>query len=580
MLKLFKHLKPYSKQLTFILVLLFIQTMAQLYLPTLLSEIVDTGIINGDVNYILKIGGLMILVAFIGSIATIFASFVSSKVAMGFGRDVRRKIFTKAESFSLGEFDTVGTASLITRTTNDVNQVQQVLIMILRMMVTAPLTCIGGIIMAISVDKDLSLILLVSMPLVLIAIGLIGKKGMPRFKAMQVKLDKINKILRENLTGIRVIRAFNKQKFEVKRFEEANTDFTENAIKVNKIIALLMPILMLILNVTSVAILWFGAKRIDVNAMEVGNLMAFLQYVMQIMFSLIMVSMLFIMIPRASASADRINEVLAIDPKIVDKEPTNDKTIKKGYVKFDNVSFFYPGAESPAVSNISFETKPGETTAIIGGTGSGKSTILNLLERFYDASEGKILVDDIDIKDMSQQSLREKIGFVPQKAVLFSGTIAENLRYGKEDATAEDLVHASKIAQAYDFISEKENNFDSIVEQGGKNFSGGQKQRLAIARALIRKPEIYVFDDSFSALDFKTDSKLRAALKNETKESAVIIVAQRVSTIMDADRILVLDDGNVVGMGTHKELLNNCAIYKEIASSQLSEEELSNEHGK
>ncbi|MGV3075858.1 ABC transporter ATP-binding protein [Clostridium baratii] len=580
MLKLFKHLKPYSKQLTFILVLLFVQTMAQLYLPTLLSEIVDTGIINGDVNYILKIGGLMILVAFIGSIATIFASFVSSKVAMGFGRDIRRKIFTKAESFSLGEFDKVGTASLITRTTNDVNQVQQVLIMILRMMVTAPLTCIGGIIMAISVDKDLSLILLVSMPLVLIAIGLIGKKGMPRFKAMQVKLDKINKILRENLTGIRVIRAFNKQKFEVKRFEEANNDFTENAIKVNKIIALLMPILMLILNVTSVAILWFGAKRIDVNAMEVGNLMAFLQYVMQIMFSLIMVSMLFIMIPRASASADRINEVLSINPEIVDKESTNDKTTKKGYVKFDNVSFFYPGAESPAINNVSFETKPGETTAIIGGTGSGKSTILNLLERFYDASEGKILVDDIDIKDMSQQALREKIGFVPQKAVLFSGTIAENLRYGKEDATAEDLVHASKIAQAYDFISEKENNFDSIVEQGGRNFSGGQKQRLAIARALIRKPEIYVFDDSFSALDFKTDSKLRAALKSETKESAVIIVAQRVSTIMDADRILVLDDGNVVGMGTHKELLDNCAIYKEIASSQLSEEELSNEHGK
>lgn len=578
MLKLFKHLKPYSKRLVFIVILLFVQTMAQLYLPTLLSKIVDTGIMNGDINYILKIGGIMIGVALVGNACTIFASFISSKVAMGFGRDLRRKIFTKAETFSLSEIDKVGTASLITRTTNDVNQVQQVVIMILRMMITAPLTCIGGIIMAISVDKDLSLILLVSMPVVIIAILLVGKKAMPLFKAMQVKLDTINRILRENLTGIRVIRAFNKQSFEKKRFNAANDDFTDNAIKVNKTIALLMPLLMLILNLTAVAILWFGAKRIDTGVMEVGNLMAFIQYVMQIMFSLIMVSMLFIMIPRASASASRINEVLAIEPTIKDSETPKDNSDKKGFVEFKNVSYFYPGAESAALSNISFETKPGETTAIIGGTGSGKSTILNLLSRFYDASEGEILVDGINVKEMSQETLRSKIGFVPQKAVLFSGTIAENLRYGKEDATMDELIHASKIAQSYDFIQEKEDGFDSIVEQGGKNFSGGQKQRLSIARALVRKPEIYVFDDSFSALDFKTDAKLRSALKNETKESAVIIVAQRVSTIMDADRILVLEDGNIVGMGTHKELLQNCAIYQEIASSQLSEEELSNEH--
>lgn len=578
MLKLFKHLKPYSKKLIFVLILLFIQTMTQLYLPTLLSEIVDTGIINGDVNYILKIGGIMIGVALIGSVCTIFASFISSKVSMGLGRDLRRKIFTKAETFSLNEIDKVGTASLITRTTNDVNQVQQVVIMILRMMVTAPLMCIGGIIMAVSVNKDLSLILLVSMPIVIIAILLIGKTGMPMFKAMQVKLDKINRVLRENLTGIRVIRAFNKQSFEKKRFDEANDDFTDNAIKVNKIIASLMPILMLILNLTSVAILWFGANSIDAGTMEVGNLMAFLQYVMQIMFSLIMVSMLFIMIPRASASASRINEVLAIEPDIVDPKKTINKSNKKGFVEFKNVSYFYPGAENAALNNISFETRPGETTAIIGGTGSGKSTILNLLTRFYDASKGEILVDGINITDMSQEALRSKIGFVPQKAVLFSGTIAENLRYGKEDATMDELVHAAKIAQSYNFIEEKENGFESIVEQGGKNFSGGQKQRLAIARALVRKPEVYLFDDSFSALDFKTDAKLRAALKSETIESAVIIVAQRVSTIMDADRILVLEDGNIVGMGTHKELLKNCAIYQEIASSQLSEEELSNEH--
>ncbi|MGL5870332.1 MAG: ABC transporter ATP-binding protein [Clostridium chrysemydis] len=578
MLKIFKHLKPYKKELFFVLVLLFIQTMAQLYLPTLLSDIVNTGIMTGDINYILKIGGIMILIAFVGSASTIFASYISSKISMGYGRDLRRKIFTKAETFSLGEIDQVGTASLVTRTTNDVNQVQQVVLMILRMMVTAPLMCIGGIIMAVSVNKELSLILLISMPIVVIAILVIGKLGMPLFKAMQSKLDNINKVLRENLTGIRVIRAFNRQDYEVKRFEKVNDDFTQNAIKVNKIIATLMPLLMLILNLTSVAILWFGSKRVDTGVMEVGNLMAFLQYVMQIMFSLIMVSMLFIMIPRASASAERINEVLDIDPTIVNtKKPTT--TFKEsGHVEFKDVSFFYPGAEHGAINNLSFVTKPGETTAIIGGTGSGKSTILNLLTRFYDASKGEILVDGVNVKDMTQETLRSKIGFVPQKAVLFSGTIEENLKYGKEDATKEELIHAAKIAQSYDFIEEKEDGFNSTVEQGGKNFSGGQKQRLAIARALIRKPEVYLFDDSFSALDFKTDSKLRAALKSETTKSAVIIVAQRVSTIMDADRIIVLDDGNVVGMGTHRELLNNCAIYKEIASSQLSEEELSNEH--
>ncbi|WP_194191756.1 ABC transporter ATP-binding protein [Clostridium chrysemydis] len=578
MLKIFKHLKPYKKELFFVLVLLFIQTMAQLYLPTLLSDIVNTGIMTGDINYILKIGGIMILIAFVGSASTIFASYISSKISMGYGRDLRRKIFTKAETFSLGEIDQVGTASLVTRTTNDVNQVQQVVLMILRMMVTAPLMCIGGIIMAVSVNKELSLILLISMPIVVIAILVIGKLGMPLFKAMQSKLDNINKVLRENLTGIRVIRAFNRQDYEVKRFEKVNDDFTQNAIKVNKIIATLMPLLMLILNLTSVAILWFGSKRVDTGVMEVGNLMAFLQYVMQIMFSLIMVSMLFIMIPRASASAERINEVLDIDPTIVNtKNPTT--TFKEsGHVEFKDVSFFYPGAEHGAINNLSFVTNPGETTAIIGGTGSGKSTILNLLTRFYDVSKGEILVDGVNVKDMTQETLRSKIGFVPQKAVLFSGTIEENLKYGKEDATKEELIHAAKIAQSYDFIEEKEDGFNSNVEQGGKNFSGGQKQRLAIARALIRKPEVYLFDDSFSALDFKTDSKLRAALKSETTKSAVIIVAQRVSTIMDADRIIVLDDGNVVGMGTHRELLNNCAIYKEIASSQLSEEELSNEH--
>lgn len=578
MLNILKHLKPYIKYLILVLILLFIQTMSQLYLPTLLSDIVNNGIIRKDVNYILKIGGIMIAVAFIGSACTIFASFLSSKVSMGFGKDLRRKIFVKTESFSLNEIDTLGTASLITRTTNDVNQIQMVLLMILRMMVTAPLMFIGGLIMAVSVDKNLSLIILVSMPIVILCILIIGKKGMPMFKAMQVKLDKINKVLRENLTGIRVIRAFNKQDFEKNRFNLANEDFANNAIKVNKLFASLMPLLMLILNLTSVAILWFGAKRINSGVMEIGNLMAFLQYVMQIMFSLIMVSMLFVMIPRASASADRINEVLSTETEIIDPKTPSKESNKKGFIEFKNVSYFYPGAENPALNNISFKTNPGEITAIIGGTGSGKSTILNLITRFYDVSKGGILIDGINLKNITQKSLRDKIGLIPQKAILFSGTIEDNLKFGNETAAKDDLIHAAKIAQCYDFILEKDNEFNSLVEQGGKNFSGGQKQRLSIARALIKKPEIYLFDDSFSALDFKTDSKLRAALKNETKNSAVIIVAQRISTIIDADRILVLDNGNIVGMGTHNELLKTCPIYSEIASSQLSEEELKNEY--
>ncbi|MGL4850221.1 MAG: ABC transporter ATP-binding protein [Clostridium sp.] len=577
MLKLFKRLKPYRFPLFLVICLLLIQTVSQLYLPTMLSKIVDKGIVGRDVNYIMKIGVYMIIITLIGSIATICASFLSSRVAMGFGRDVRRSIFTKVESFSLAEMDKVGTASLITRNTNDVTQVQQLLITILNMMVVAPLTCVAGIYMAIQTDAKLSSILLVSMPIVVISILIVGKIGMPRFKAMQVKLDRINKVLRENLTGIRVVRAFNKQSVEKERFEEANADFTNNAIKVNKIISSLMPLLMLILNVTSVAILWFGAGMVNDNAMEVGNLMAFIQYTMQIMFALIMVSMLFIMIPRAAASADRINEVLAIEPSIIDAKKTTNEFSTTGSVEFKNVSFAFPGAENNALSNISFSVNPGETTAIIGGTGSGKSTILNLISRFYDSTEGEILLNGVDITNLPLELLRSKIGFIPQKAVLFSGTIEDNLKYGKEDASMDEMIHASKIAQSYDFILNKEDGFHSLVEQGGRNFSGGQKQRLSIARALIRKPDLYMFDDSFSALDFKTDAMLRAALKNETKNAAVLIVAQRINTIKDADNILVLNDGKIVGHGTHKELLKTCTVYNEIASSQLSKEELENE---
>ncbi|SHE78384.1 ABC transporter ATP-binding protein [Clostridium fallax] len=574
MLKLFKYLKKYKNPLIIVLILLFFQSISQLYLPTLMADIVDTGIVSGDTNYILKIGGVMLIVAALGAICTIGASLLSAKISVGYGKDLRDIVFERVQSYSLNEFNKFGTASLITRTTNDINQVQQVIIIMLRMIVTAPMMCIGGIIMAVSKDAKLSLIILIVIPILALTIFGITRQGIPLFNAMQKKLDKLNLVLREKLTGVRVIRAFNRDDYENKRFNKANKDLTDTAIKVNKIMAALMPSMMIILNLTTVLILWFGSIRVGDGNMEVGNLMAFVQYVMQIMFSLIMVSMMFVLIPRASASATRINEVLDQETSIKDLDKEENFNDKKGYIEFKNVTYRYEGAETPAIENISFSAKPGEVTAIIGGTGSGKSTIVNLIPRFYDVKEGSILVDGVDIRNVDQKSLRQKIGLVPQKAVLFSGTIEDNIRYGKEDASLEEIKNAAKTAQAFEFISEMKDGFDSIIAQGGNNVSGGQKQRLSIARALVRKPEIYVFDDSFSALDFKTDAKLRHALKDETKESTVIIVAQRVSTVMDADRIIVLDDGKVKGIGTHKELLKNCKVYCEIVESQLSKEEI------
>ena len=574
MTRLFKYLKPFTASIAVILVLTFFQSLTQLYLPTLMSDIVDTGIVKGDTNYIWKIGGWMLLVALGGTICTVIASYLSSKVAGGFGRILRNNIFTRVESFSLHEFDKIGTASLITRTTNDITQVQQVLIMMLRMMLMAPMMCIGGIIMAVSEDAILSLILVVAMPILIGVILFVASKGLPLFKAMQTKVDKLNLVLREHLTGIRVIRAFNRTTHEQKRFNEANIDLTETAIKVNKLMAIVMPVMMLVMNFTSVAIIWFGGIRIDNGAMQVGSLMAFIQYVMQILFSLIMVSMMFVMIPRASASAVRINEVLETVAEINDPAQAKKADGQRGYVEFKNVTFSYPGAEQPALSNISFKAEPSEVTAIIGGTGSGKSTLISLIPRFYDIDKGTILVDGVDIREMTQADLRAKVGLVPQQAVLFSGSITENIKYGKKDATIEEVQHAAEVAQATEFISEMTDGFDSFIAQGGTNVSGGQKQRLSIARALVRRPEIYIFDDSFSALDFKTDAKLRAALKKETVDSTVLIVAQRVSTVMDADRIIVLDDGEIAGIGNHKELLKTCEVYREIVSSQLSEEEI------
>lgn len=590
MIKLFRFLKQYTLQIVAIVVLIFIQVLSNLYLPTLMAEIVDKGIVQKDIthtisflgfggeysgiDYILRIGCIMLLVSAGGVLCSVISAFLSSRTAVGFGSIIRNKLFTKVEGFSLHEFDKIGTATLITRTTNDVTQIQSVTIMIFSIMLFAPLTALGGIVMALREDVALTWIFAVVIPLLGIIIGITLKFAMPLFKLMQVKIDKLNLVLREGLTGIRVIRAFNRIDTEKVRFDNANADLMNNAIKVNKIMAFLMPVMMLIMNVTTVAIIWFGGIRIDNGNMEVGSLIAFMQYGMQILFGFLMLAMVFIMIPRAQASAIRINEVLEMESEIIDPKKPIKADKQSGYVEFKDVSFSYPGAEQLAISNITFRAKPGETTAIIGGTGSGKSTLINLIPRFYDAENGTVLVDGVDVREMSQEDLRVKIGFVPQKTVLFSGTIAENIKYGKDDAALEEIKHAAKVAQAEDFVNSMEGGYEHVIAQGGTNVSGGQKQRLSIARALVRKPEIYIFDDSFSALDFKTDAKLRAALKKETANATVLIVAQRVATVMDADRIIVLDDGKIAGMGTHKELLTSCKVYYEIVSSQLSEEEL------
>ena len=573
MLKLLKNLSVYKWIVIAILGLVFIQSMSDLFLPTLMADIIDKGVVIGDIPYIWKIGGIMLLVAALGAIASVVASYYSSKAAMGLGRDIRRKVFDHVENFSLQDFDEIGTASLITRTTNDITQVQQVVIMMLRMVVSAPIMLVGGIIMAVSKDAKLSLIIVAAMPILIGSVLLILYKGVPLFQTVQTRLDRLNLVLRENLTGIRVIRAFNREKQEQVRLKKANKDLTDVSIKVNKMMAFLMPVMMLVMNLTVVGVIWFGGLRIDNGAMQIGDLMAFIQYVMQIMFALVMASMMFVMIPRAAVSAKRINEVLAMQPTFLD-EGTKKADKEPGTLEFDSVSFSYPGAEALALSDISFTAKSGKVTAIIGGTGAGKTTLINLIPRFYDVTSGTIRVNGVDIRESSQEEVRSKIGFVPQKALLFSGTIAENIRFGKQDATQAEIEHAARIAQAEDFISRMDDGYDAVISQGGSNVSGGQKQRLSIARALIRKPDIYIFDDSFSALDYKTDANLRAALKDETGQATVLIVAQRVSTVIDADQIIVIDNGGIAGIGTHEELLEHNQVYREIVESQISEEEI------
>lgn len=527
-------------------------------------------------NYILTSGGKMLLLSLVSMAATVIVSLLAAKVAAGLGRDLRKKVFRKVTSFSNAEFDKFSTASLITRSTNDIQQVQTLMVMLLRIVFYAPILGIGGIIKVLTTDLSMGWIIAVAVIAILsLVIGLFSI-AIPKFKSIQKLVDKINLITRESLTGMLVIRAFNNQKHEEKKFEKGNQDLTRTNLFVSRLMSFMMPMMMLIMNAVTVLIIWVGSHQVDMGHMQVGDMMAFMQYTMQIIMAFLMISMVSIMVPRASVSAQRIAEVLDTDLSIHDAaEPKTFASDKKGYVEFKNVSFKYPGAEEDVLSNITFTAKPGETTAFIGSTGSGKSTLINLIPRFYDVTSGQILIDGTDIREVSQKELREKIGYVPQKGVLFSGTIESNLKYGKKEATEEELAKAAEIAQAMEFINAKSESFRTEISQGGTNVSGGQKQRLSIARALTKKSEIFIFDDSFSALDFKTDAALRRALNNEIAGSTILLVAQRISTIMNADKIIVLDEGKIVGTGTHEELMENCEVYKQIALSQLSREELS-----
>lgn len=528
-----------------------------------------------QMNYIFKIGWQMLLVTLLSAMCTILVGFFSAKVAAGMSRDLRRDLFTKVESFSKAEFDQFSTASLITRTTNDITQVQMLVIMSMRMIFYAPIIGAGAIIRAVDKSVSMSWVIGLAVVILLGLIAVVFSVALPKFKIIQKLVDRLNLVTREALSGMMVIRAFNTQKFEEQRFDKANVDLTQNSLFVNRIMVIMMPMMMLLMNGLSILIIWLGAHQVANSALQVGDMMAFLQYAMQVVMSFLMLSIMFIMFPRASVSGDRIADVLAVKPTIVDpKEPKALPAPVKGVVKFDHVSFKYPNAEEDVLHDINFTAQPGQTTAIIGSTGSGKSTVVNLIPRFFDVTGGAISLDGVDIRDLKQTDLRDQIGYIPQRGMLFSGTIASNLLYADENATTLDIEKAAEVAQATEFISTMPDKFDTEISQGGTNVSGGQKQRLSIARALVKKPPVYIFDDSFSALDFKTDSALRKALKEYTGGSTVLIVAQRIATIRNAEQIIVLDEGRVVGIGTHKELMESCETYKEIALSQLSKEEL------
>ena len=568
------HLAPYRRVLGLISLLLVLQVLGTLYLPELNADIINNGVAKGDTTYIIEVGAWMLFVALLVGVTAIVGVYFASRTSMSVGRDIRGRTFRAVQQFSLREMNSLGAPTLITRNTNDVQQVQMFLQMALTIMVTAPLMAVGGVIMAYRQDGPLSLLLLAIVPIMMLVIGLVMVRAVPLFRAMQVKIDRINLILRENLTGIRVIRAFVRTRHEEVRFAEANADLTGTTLSVNRLFALMMPVLMLIMNLSSVAVVWFGGQRIAAGEMPVGNLMAFLAYLMQILMSVMMATMVLVMWPRAAASSERLNEVLEIRTVIHDPDvPEPAQAAMRGTVEFRDVQFGYPGAAEPVLRGISFTALPGRTTAIIGSTGSGKSTLINLVPRLYDVTGGAILVDGVDVRERERASLWTSMGLIPQKAFLFSGTIADNLRFGAPDATEEQMWRALEIAQGADFVRELPEGLDAPIEQGGVNVSGGQRQRLAIARALVREPSVYIFDDSFSALDYATDARLRAALREPTRDACVLIVAQRVATIRHAEQILVLDEGTLVGVGTHDELMADCPTYAEIVLSQLSAEE-------
>jgi len=575
MRKLLKYLKPYTLGLVAVLTLTYIQVAATLKLPDYMAKIINEGIVAGDNGVIWKNGLLMLAVALVGAVCTVGIGYLSSRVATGYSRDLRKSVFTKVESFSMREFDKFSTASLITRSTNDIQQIQMVFLMILRMVLAAPITAVWAVYKAYQLAPSMSWILALAVIVLMGMIGIIFALALPKFKMLQKLVDRLNLVTRENLTGLRVIRAFNTEDYEEKKFGRANRELTDVNLFVNRLMVIMQPMMTLIFSLSAVAIVWFGAKLIDSGSLEVGNMIAFMQYAMQVIMSFLMLSFIFIMVPRASVSAGRVAEVIDTVPVISDPEkPKKYKKGVKGVIEFKDVTFSYPGADSPVLENISFEAHAGQTTAFIGSTGSGKSSLVNLIPRFYDASKGSVTIDGLDVREVSQRDLCEKIGYVPQRGVLFSGTVKSNVKYGAPKASEKELAQAIKTAQAKDFVTKLPEKYDTSIAQGGTNVSGGQKQRLSIARAIIKKPEIYIFDDSFSALDFRTDAALRAALARETKDVTVLIVAQRVSTILTADKIIVLDEGKIVGMGTHAELMKTNAVYKEIAHSQLSEKEL------
>ncbi|CAL9578182.1 putative ABC transporter ATP-binding protein [Streptomyces sp. enrichment culture] len=567
------YLRPYKKPIALLVAFQFLQTCATLYLPTLNADIIDNGVVKGDTDYILSFGALMIGVSLAQVVCNIGAVYYGARTASALGRDVRGAVFDRVQSFSAREVGHFGAPSLITRTTNDVQQVQMLVLMTFTLMVSAPIMCVGGIVLALGLDVPLSTVLIAVVPVLGVSVTLIVRRLRPLFRSMQDRLDTVNRVLREQISGNRVIRAFVRDSYEQERFGKANTELTEMQLATGRLLALMFPIVMTVVNLSSIAVVWFGAHRIDSGGMAIGDLTAFLAYLMQIVMSVMMATFMFMMVPRAEVCAERIQEVLDTASSVVPPAAPVTGLRSHGHLELRGAGFRYPGAEEPVLKSIDLVARPGRTTAVIGSTGSGKSTLLGLVPRLFDATDGEVLVGGVDVREIDPVLLAKTVGLVPQKPYLFAGTVASNLRYGNPDATDEELWHALEVAQAKDFVTKLEGGLDAPIAQGGTNVSGGQRQRLAIARTLVQRPEIYLFDDSFSALDYATDAALRAALARETAEATVVIVAQRVSTIRDADRIIVLDEGRVVGSGRHAELMASNETYREIVLSQLTEAE-------